>query len=83
MMNRYDAGKLDAIVEVTEVILEQKWASNILVYPEVACYMTLDGSPKEIYLPALAWTPISVATAKFSIRAIEEIGKVYWQVWYI
>lgn len=82
-VDRYDAGELDATAEPIQVMLSKKEAQNVLIYPKIDCYMTLNGSAKEIFLPALAWTPISIVASAFSIRAIEDGGKVYWQAWYI
>lgn len=83
MVYRYDAGELEAKVEPIQVILVQKEARNVLIYPKVDCYITLNGSIKEIFLPAMAWTPISIEVNDFSIRSISDIGMVYWQAWYV
>lgn len=83
MMNRYDAGELLATVTPFQISLARKEARNILIYPKVDCYATFDNSLKEIFIPAMAWTPVSITVNTFSIRAVKDSGQVYWQAWYI
>lgn len=81
--DRYDAGELDVLLTVTEVVLSKKEAKHVLIYPKVECYVAFDGNAKEIFLPALTWTPVSITSSNFKIRAIADLGKVYWQAWYL
>lgn len=83
MMNRYDAGELDVTTNMSQIVLARKEARNLLVYPTIDCYITLDDNDKMIFIPALMWTPISVDISSFNIRALGDSGKVYWQVWYV
>lgn len=81
--DKYDAGELDVALEVTQVVLSKKEAEHVLIYPKVECYVAFDGNAKEIFLPALTWTPISINASDFKIRAVADLGKVHWQAWYL
>jgi len=81
----YDAG----VAEVTDAYLEvavvpDTKLEQLLVYPAVACYIKLNNSLKEIYLPAETWTPIDVDITHFNIKAAvaAATGTVHWQGWF-
>ncbi|HKL43238.1 MAG TPA: hypothetical protein VJ962_11710 [Clostridia bacterium] len=80
----YDGGSEDTTTSylVADVSLDNKVA-QLLVYPTTDSSIKLNGSDKEIYLPANSWTPISVGTESFNVKALEEAGIVYWQGWYL
>lgn len=83
MSNRYDAGEINGALIPVEVSLARKEARNVLIYPKVDCYVSFDGSAKEIFIPANSWTPISVEVTTFKIRVVQDTGKIYWQAWYV
>lgn len=83
MINRYDAGELNGVLAPTQVSLSRKEARNVLIYPKVDCYVSFDGSDKEIFIPANSWTPISITATTFKIRVVKDTGKIYWQAWYV
>ena len=79
--NAYDSGKVEATTSFQKVTPAAPLL-QLLVYPLKAGSIKLDASTKEIYLPADAWTPISVSCSSFAVK-VEEDGDVYWQGWYI
>lgn len=83
MINRYDAGELNVTGAPVQVILERKEARHILIYPTVDCYVKLNDSSKEIFMPARTWTPVSIEVNNFSVRTVKDTGVAYWQAWYV
>jgi hypothetical protein len=77
--SEYDAGKLEAVTSSVRVDIE-KTAVQLLIYPKKESFIKLNGSEKEIYLPAESWTPISVAVEYFEISA-PVASDIYWQGW--
>lgn len=82
-IDQYDAGELDVTLEAISVVFSKKEARNILIYPKIDCYIAFNNSIKEIFLPASCWTPVSIQASNFTMRAITDIGKAYWQAWYV
>ena len=78
---KYDAGTISGTTSFQEVIPESR-LSHLLVYPLKDGSVKLNGSAKEIFLPAEAWTPISVSCSSFAIK-VDEAADVHWQGWYI
>lgn len=83
LYNDYDSGEIDGVhTEGGEVtVTPDNRLSQLLVYPAVDASVKLNDSEKWIYLPAGAWTPISVACDSFKIKGASESGKIYWQGW--
>lgn len=79
----YDAGEIDATSSSHKVKLIKREAKSVLIYPKMDCFVSFNGSEKEIFIPANSWTPISITISDFSIRSIKDSGKVYWQAWYV
>ena len=78
---KYDAGTVSATTTYATVTPDET-ILQLLVYPLKAGFIKLNGSAKEIFLPAETWTPMSVATTSFDIKVAED-GDVYWQGWYL
>lgn len=76
----YDAGsEVFADVGSAEVELDVQ-AQQLLLYPTEECFVKLNASEKEIYVPKGSWTPVSVLVDSFTIRATAACT-VHWQGW--
>ncbi len=78
----YDAGTVeltDAYLLAPVVIDEP--VRQMMVYASVACWIALNGSLKEIYLPAETWTPIGCKVSEFNAKTAAGAGTIYWQGW--
>ena len=78
---KYDAGEILVTTSPITTVFDQE-IPQILLYPTVDAFIKLNGSTKEIFLPALSWTPVSVLCSQVTITATES-GKVYWQGWFM
>ena len=82
-LDSYDSGSED----LTESFLAEKVVMDnslisLLLYPDTDSLIILNGSDKEIFLPADTWTPLGFKVDSFNIKAITGTGKLYWQGWY-
>ena len=78
---QYDAG--EQITGTTPVTINIDQAiPQLLFYPTVDSFIKLNGSTKEIFIPAESWTPISILCISVEVRAIKT-GKIYWQGWFM
>lgn len=80
--NEYDAGTIIATTNYAETILDQE-VQQLLIFPKVECLLKVNGSEKEIYIPADMWTPILLRVNDFKIKGLSEGGTLYWQGWYL
>lgn len=78
---QYDAGEHAVGETYTQVQFEEE-IPQVLFYPTVDSFIKLNGSTKEIFIPALTWTPISVLCKDFSVKG-SKAGKIYWQGWFM
>ncbi|NDL68011.1 hypothetical protein [Anaerotalea alkaliphila] len=79
----YDSGEIAATADYLEAAVQPGGLlRQMLVYPMVDCKIKLNGSAKEIHLPAEVWTPIGVAAESFNIKTASGTGTVHWQGWY-
>ena len=81
--NIYDAGKLEVSNIFTNVTLDMV-IRQLLIYPTEDCFVTLNESTKEIFVPKNMWTPICVSSyflcSSFAIKT-ETTCTAYWQGW--
>ena len=79
----YDAGSVDVSSEGVKVDIGLD-VRQLLIYPMVDSFVSLNGSTKEIFLPKNMWTPITISKSwvleNFTVKS-QEAGKVYWQGW--
>lgn len=80
-MNDYDSGVVSATTDYEETVLDNQ-LDQFMVYPAVAGFIKLNGSTKEIYLPAETWTPILTKVDSFSVKTVTGTGDIYWQGWF-
>lgn len=80
--NEYDAGTETVTTNYATIELAQE-VQQLLILPKVECMLKVNGSEKEIYLPADIWTPILLRTTEFALKGTSEGGTVYWQGWFL
>jgi hypothetical protein len=80
--NEYDSGSESVTTDypMLDFVLDRE-IQQLLLFPKVECLIKLNGSDKEIYLPADMWTPILLRITSFSVKAMSEAGTLYWQGW--
>jgi len=81
--NIYDAGMLEVTNTPTNKTMDIA-VRQLLIYPTENCFVTLNGSTKEIFVPKNMWTPICVSSYylcySFTIKT-ETTCTAYWQGW--
>ena len=80
---QYDAGTLE-VDNISQVIEPDMAIRHLLIYPKDDCFVTLNDSKKEIFIPKNMWTPISASSSflcdKFTIKTATSCI-AYWQGW--
>lgn len=81
----YDAGSIDVSSVGVKVGLELE-VRQLLIYPTVDSFVTLNDFTKQIFLPKNMWTPITVSNSwvlgSFTVIS-QEAGKIHWQGWVV
>ena len=78
--NDYDAGTETVTTEYGEIELAAQ-VQQLFFYPKVDCFVKINGSTKEIFVPKDIWTPILLRVDSILIKASTTGGTVYWQGW--
>lgn len=78
----YDSGTETLVASTPATITPDAELMQILIYPMVASKVKFNSSEKEVYLPAEAWTPITLLVESFILESAEA-GDVHWIGYYI